>query len=246
MAKSLGDIFDSFFGGKKSRDAEFKKLYGKKNQTSGKIHKTSRSTSHDPQLLAEYKTLAMRADKRLQRLEKYAKRPGMGELLKGAYARAMRDIKTWGGNKRFLTKPPSSDEDLKAKINDMRTFLRADTSTLKPGIDTKGFSVSSYERAAETFNTRYGTDLTWQEIGAYYGSKRAQKIANQIKASKTIAMALGEFKRMRAKDPKISGKKLRDDIKNNPNIKLSDDAAVNDVMKRMIRAGISPRTIFKQ
>ena len=86
MAKSISDIFN--------------RGYGFSNTVFGKIPNTrpssrsSRSAAHDPQLLAEYKTLAMRADKRLQRLEKYAQRPGMGELLKGAYARAMREIKT--------------------------------------------------------------------------------------------------------------------------------------------------------
>ena len=198
-------------------------------------------------LQEQYKVLSMRADKRLQRLEKYAERPGMGELLKGAYARAMRDIKTWSGegHKRFGTKPPMDEMALKAKINDIKTFLRADTSTMKPGLETRGFSVSKYQKQANTFNQRYGGDFTWQELSGYYGSKKAQRIANRIRSSKTVARALGEFKKLHDKNPKLTGAQLKRDIKSNPNIKLSDDAAVNEVMKRMIGMGISPRTLFK-
>ena len=93
-------------------------------------------------LLAEYKTLTMRADKRLQRLEKYMQRPGYETLAKGAYKRAMRDIGVWSGkgHKRFGTKAPEDNRELQAKINDIKSFLRADTSTMRPGIDTQGFA----------------------------------------------------------------------------------------------------------
>lgn len=198
-------------------------------------------------LLSEYKTLTMRADKRLQRLEKYMQRPGYETLEKGAYKRAMRDIKIWSGkgHKRFGTKPPEDVRELQAKINDIKAFLRADTSTLKPGIDTQGFAISSYEKAANTFNQRYGSDFNWQEIQNWYGSKKAARVAKAIQASKTVARALGRFKQMMRENPKQSGAALRREIANNPNIKLDDDAAVNEAMKRMINMGISPRTMFK-
>ena len=112
-------------------------------------------------LEAEYKLLAMRADKRLQRLEKYMQRPGFETLSKGAYARALRDIEIWSGkgHKRFLTKAPGNVEELQAKINDIKSFLRSDTSTLQPGIDTQGYAVSVYEKQAQTFNNRYGGEF---------------------------------------------------------------------------------------
>lgn len=195
----------------------------------------------------EYKLLAMRADKRLQRLEKYMTRPGYETLSKGAYSRAMRDIEVWSGkgHKRFLTKAPENEAELKAKINDIKIFLRSDTSTLKPGIDTQGFAVSVYEKQANTFNDRYGGNFTWQELANYYGSKKAQRIANRIKSSKSVARALGEFKELNKKNPKLTGAQLRRDIKENPNIKLSDDEVTNEIMKKMINMGLSPRTLFK-
>lgn len=195
----------------------------------------------------QYKLLAMRADKRLQRLEKYMKRPGYESLSKGAYARAIRDIEVWKGkgHKRFGINPPTNVEELQAKLNDIKSFLRSDTSTLKPGIDTQGFAVSVYEKQANTFNDRYGGDFTWQELANFYGSKKAQRIANRIKSSKSVARALGEFKALNKKNPKLTGAQLRRDIKENPNIVLSDDEVTNEIMKRMINMGISPRTLFK-
>lgn len=203
--------------------------------------------SLDPELRKQYNLLAMRADKRLQRLEKYSKRPGNETLLKGAYARALRDIEVYSGkgHKRFKTTNITSNEELQAKINDIKNFLRADTSTLKPGIDTRGFNVSSYQKMADTFNKRYDSDLTWQDIQNYYGSKKAQRIASKIKASKSVAKALGEFKRLSQKNPKLTGAQLRRDIKANPNIRLSDDDVTNDIMKKMIKYGLSPKTLFK-
>ena len=198
-------------------------------------------------LEAEYKLLAMRADKRLQRLEKYMQRSGYETLSKGAYARAMRDIEIWSGKgrKRFLTKAPGNVEELQAKINDIKAFLRSDTSTLKPGIDTQGYAVSVYEKQAQTFNNRYGGDFTWQELANYYGSKKADKIAKSIKASKSVARALGEFKKLMQRTPKKTRQQFRDEIKNNPDVKYTDDEVTNEIMKKMIKIGISPRTLFK-
>lgn len=204
-------------------------------------------------LIDEYKLLAMRADKRLQRLEKYMKRPGYKELERGAYARAMRDIRIWSGEgrKRFLTKPPTTESGkidekaLKAKINDIRAFLRADTSTLKPGKDTRGFSVSTYEKMADTFNKRYDSDLTWKELSNYYESKAAQKIAKTIESSKTVARALGKFKEMQKKNSKASRAQILRDIKAGKNVKLDEDETMNQIMINMVKAGVSPKTVFK-
>lgn len=206
-----------------------------------------RRSSNISDLQKEYRTLTMRADKRLQRLEKYSEREGMEGILKGAYARAMRDIERWSGkgHKRFGTKAPSDPDLLRMKINDIRAFLRSDTSTLKPGIDTQGYAVSVYQKAANTFNSRYGGNFTWQELAGFYGSKKAARIAARIRASKTVARALGEFKKLQEKNPNRTREQWRKMIKDDPNLILSDDEVVNDAMIKMIRSGISPRTLFK-
>ena len=217
-------------------------------------------------LEAEYKLLAMRADKRLQRLEKYMQRPGYETLKKGAYARAMRDIAIWSGkgHKRFLTKPPMnnkgeiSEPELQAKINDIKAFLRSDTSTMKPGIDTQGFAVSVYEQQAGTFNGRYGGNFTWQELANYYDSAKADRIAKRIKASKSIAKALGEFKKLARKGEtneslmsqiRAGGKERvligKQHYWKYKDIKLTDDEVTNEIMNKMIKNGINPVTMFK-
>lgn len=207
-------------------------------------------------LLDEYRLLAMRADKRLQRLEKYSSREGYEEILQGSYARAILDIESWSGEgrKRFLTQPPKyengeiNERALRAKINDIKAFLRSDTSTLKPGLETRGWSVSRYESMAKTFNQRYGSKgapVTWKDIRNYYQSSLSKKISGMIESSKSVAIALGEFKKLQQRDPKSSRAQIMRDIKSGKNVILSKDAVTNEIMKKMVAAGVSPRTIFK-
>lgn len=202
----------------------------------------------DLPLQEQYRVLAQRADKRLERLEKYAKREKYADILKGAYARAMRDIEVWNGagKKRFGMRKISDPEELQAKINDIKAFLRADTSSLQPGLDTRGYAISVYEKMAETFNTNFGADLEWKEIGAYYESAKAKRIQAQLKASKTIAIALGEFKRLNKKNPNKTIKEWKKEIKENGNQILSDDKVVARMMERIIKMGISPRKLFNE
>lgn len=207
-------------------------------------------------LLDEFKTLAARADKRLQRLEKYSQRPGLeGILQASAYQHAMRDIKILGGGKRFSFKPPTLpsgalDVDvLRARINAVKNFLRADTSTLKPGIDTAGYSIDRFQAVADTFNERYGADgdnLTAADIANYYSSRKAQRVAEAYGDSKTVAKALGRFKKINKNDPKLTGAELKRRIQKNPNMRLDKDDAVNEAMKRMIKLGLSPKYLFRK
>lgn len=202
----------------------------------------------DLPLQEQYRVLSQRADKRLERLEKYAKREGYADILKGAYSRAMRDIEVWKGKgkKRFGMEKISDPEELQAKINDIKAFLRSDTSSLQPGLDTRGYAISVYEKMANTFNSNYGSNLSWKEIGSYYESAKAKRIQAQLKASKTIAIALGEFKRLNKKNPNRTIKEWKKEIKENGNQILSDDKVVARMMERIIKMGISPRKLFNE
>lgn len=205
-------------------------------------------------ILSQYKTLALRADKRLQRLEKYSQRSGLSGITQAAaYQKAMRDIQIFGGKKRFFTKPPmingKIDTDvLRAKMNSIKTFLRSDTSTLQPGIDTAGYSIDRFRETAKTFNSRYscGEDLTWSDISNYYSSKKAQRVAEAYGDSKTVAKALGRFKKINKNNPKLTGAELKRQIQNNPKRRLDKDDAVNEAMKRMINMGLSPKYLFNK
>ena len=84
---------------------------------------------------AYYHRIAKVADQRLVRLEKLEGQEGYGNALQWAYKRAMSDIETWSGEgaSRFNTKAPANANQLKAKINDIKTFLGSESST-KSGI----------------------------------------------------------------------------------------------------------------
>ena len=128
-----------------------------------------------------YRRLAKTADQRLVRLEKASQQEFYKPATQWAYAKAQRDIKKWlpAGQEapevlRFNTKIPGIDklkpeqanEKLIAKINDIKSFLSAPSST-KQGI------TNVYKKRADTLNARYGTQFTWKQMAKYYESGQA-------------------------------------------------------------------------
>lgn len=196
-------------------------------------------------LISQYKRLAERADKRLQRLEKKFGTPGYEGLENWSYARAMRDIKSWSGPKgtRFKTAIPKFDNAaaqeryIKAKISDINRFLQADTSTIAGGIQSAG--LTPLEKAAKTFSKNYKAKITWQEMGSYFESETAKRVAKEF-GSKTVAKALARFKRLADQ-----GRNVEDEIKNNPRFRYSSDKLVEAAMKKMIAEGFSQESLFK-
>lgn len=189
--------------------------------------------------VAEYRKLAKRADQRLVRLEKYSKRQKYSNVKEFAYARAMRDIRSWSGKdaSRFNTKPPSNLNSLMAKINDIKNFLQSASSTIKPTADNavynqKGELIGggidlTYQKRAMTLNTKYGTDLSWENVGELFESALYRKLAKKYD-SKTSVQIIGQLqsneknvvKSFKAKKPisvhvdftDSSGKKQADEI----------------------------------
>lgn len=104
-----------------------------------------------------YHRLADAADHRLIRLEAMAYESDFEGVKKFAYARAMKNLEVWGGN-RFNTKMPESVNLRNEKIADIIHFLQSPTST-KTGI------VNVYKKRAETIKQEYGIDLKWQDMG---------------------------------------------------------------------------------
>ena len=120
-------------------------------------------------LEAYYRRLAKVADQRLVRLERLKDQPGYENSWKWAYHSAQQDIKKWGGGNRFNTKAPANANQMKAKINDIKSFLGAKTST-KQGI------TNVYKKRADTFNKKYGTNFTWEDLANYYGNERNKQL----------------------------------------------------------------------
>lgn len=136
-----------------------------------------------------YRRLAKTADQRLVRLERYGDEEFYKTARQWAYARAVQDIKKWRqpgegmDSFRFNTKPPKDPEDLLAKINDIKTFLTAPTST-KQGI------TDVYKRRADTINKKYDTNFKWQELAKFYTSGLAELWEAKF-GSKTALKTIG-------------------------------------------------------
>lgn len=128
----------------------------------------------------EYRKLAKRADQRLVRLKKLSEQPGYEGVLNYAYKVAQRDIRSWSGEKatRFNTKPPSNTNQLKAKIADIKKFLKSASSTWGRTKETKGIK-QIYEDRTRTINKKYGTNFTWQELAKLFESGLWKKIKSK-------------------------------------------------------------------
>lgn len=160
--------------------------------------------------IKEYRKLAKRADQRLLRLERYSNKPEYENIKQYAYARAMRDIKTWSGPqaKRFNTKPPSGYSDLMGKINDIKWFLQAATSSIKPTKDNAVYDYVdgqkvlvgggvdlTYQKRAASLNERYGTNLSWENVGWMFESALYRKLYKKFNDSKTAVRVIGHLQK---------------------------------------------------
>ena len=189
------------------------------------------------ELVKVYRTLAKSADQRLLRLEEYSKQENMGNAKQWAYARAMRDIKAWSGEKaeRFNTAPPAKKQSLLAKIKDIENFLEKPSST-KQGIK------KIYMDRASKVNEEYGTDFTWEDIGDFYESAMYKKL-DESYASDTITETIGnleeskdEIKKIFKSLDKIKGKKKKQAFIDSQEIfRENEDPAVNKLMKQLVK-----------
>ena len=165
--------------------------------SSGSAPQTDRYQS----LLKEYRSLAKRADQRLVRLERYAQRTGYENIKQYAYARAMRDIRAWGGKTRFNTKPPIDTQQLMAKIHDIEWFLHSASSSLKPTyrngqLESQGIE-TVYGKRADSLNKKYagsGVNVTWENIGQLFESTLYRKLSRKY-SSDTAVRIIGAMQK---------------------------------------------------
>lgn len=178
-----------------------------------KTYNTEAKAGED--LVHYYRRLAKVADQRLVRLERLSQQKNYGNAKQWAYARAQRDIKAWTGegSNRFNTKPPENVNQLKAKINDIKTFLESASST-KRGI------TEVYKKRADTINNKYGTNFSWQDMANYFRGGKAEKDAKKF-GSKTALKIIAVVQRN--KDAIVQAIKKNKEI----NIVTDPDDAVN-------------------
>lgn len=174
-----------------------------------------------------YRRLAKTADQRLVRLESYEHDKYFKPATQWAYAKAQKDIQKWQNKGpedkrlRFNTAPPKGEEQLLAKINDIKSFLESPTST-KQGI------INVYKKRADTLNRKYGTQFTWQSLAKYYESGQAEawdaKFGSKT-ALKTIAQLQKQEKKVKEAIKKAEAKDIRVD---NSVLKKTVDMALAD------------------
>lgn len=189
-----------------------------------------------------YRRLAKTADQRLVRLERLQGQEGFGGVLDYAYQRAQRDIKQWSGENatRFNTKIPDNMNMVKAKINDMKTFLGSQTST-KIGI------MKTYESRANTINEKYGTNVDWEDIHDYYAKNKNAR-ADKAFGSKVAVKAIGVIQNWLGKGPDEDKywkpeeeQKSLDELKHlawqrKEDFTFTKDKIVNEAVKKILRS----------
>ena len=190
--------------------------------------------------VAEYRKLAKRADQRLVRLERYSQQEKYANVTQYAYAKAMRDIRSWSGKDatRFNTKPPKNLNSLKAKINDIKGFLQSASSTIKPTADNaiyneKGQIVGggidlTYQKRADTLNQRFGTNVTWENVGSIFESTLYRKLAKKYE-SKTAVRIIGK---LQGDDKKIQ-QAIND--KKSYNVRIKGEKPLEEAVNKTLR-----------
>ena len=167
-----------------------------------------------------YKTLAKSADTRMRRLEQASQEEYYRGAEEYSYRVAMRNIDQWTpGGSRWDTAAPQSKSALIRKIEDIKTFLRSETST-KRGL------TNIAKRRVNTINEKYGTDFTWKEWANFANSALNKKMDSEM-GSSTKMMVLGKI--LRNKDQIV--KAVRE--ANEKNI-VVDGSMTDRIMKQTI------------
>lgn len=141
-----------------------------------------------------YKRIAKIADQRLRALEKLSAKDDYKNVKQWAYANAQYDIKALIGENatRFDVKLPKTKTGeidkrrIEARINAVKRFVLSPTAS-KRNIDIM------YRKEADTLNSKYGTNFTWQQMGDFFQSDTYQKMQKAIGGSDTIVRLIAKI-----------------------------------------------------
>ena len=161
----------------------------------------------------ESRKLAKRANQRMVRLERYAKRQGLSEILKFAYQKAQQYISKNLGGSRYKehiklydvsdgTKQLSGQDLYKAnvyiqrqRIKAMNEFLESESSTLgvsRAGKKTLGIA-AIYDKRTQTINEKflekYGMSMTDNDLKRFFDSKKQAKLEKLVSSSMMFVVA---------------------------------------------------------
>lgn len=172
---------------------------------------------------AEYlKRIVRIANSRMASLEKLSDEEGFEGVLEWAYASAYRDIHTIfsredeGARFSAATKGLGENE-IKRRINAVQRFLNSATST-KRGI------LSVYKNRVNTLNKKYGTDFTWQNVGAFWESELVRKMIEEY-GSDTVVRVVGTLNRTPLEEIRTAISK---------NKRITKDKVLNEDIKQIL------------
>lgn len=135
-----------------------------------------------------YLRLAKMADTRITRLEELSKQPGYENVTGYAYAKAKKELSTFGWKRFERLPPPSKNDELKRELlSTVKTFLSSPTST-------KGGISKVYANKAAAINAKYGTQFTWEDMADFYNKGAADKL-NKSFGSKTVLKTIGTIQK---------------------------------------------------
>lgn len=142
-------------------------------------------------LKKQFDRLRKGANDRMYELEQSATKDEYKGVLGYAYAKAQKDIESWGGkNATRFGKAEKNYNALLGQVNDLKRFLSMPSST------TAGIK-EIYQKRTNTINRKYGTDFTWQELAKFFDSGLGDKLQNY--GSKTAFKAIGEMQKNKDK-----------------------------------------------
>lgn len=164
------------------------------------------------------------ADASLRKLEVYRHDKGYKDIDKYAYAKAMRNIKAIGGNKRFSIKVDESisKQEIQKRINYTLEFLNSPSRT-KTGINR------IYKKRAETLNSKYGTNYKWQQLTQLFESGVFDALIEKF-ASESTFRSIGKFQKNKEVTIQMLNEKLGVNISNN-----ISDAKLNEYIYRLMQ-----------
>lgn len=156
-------------------------------------------------LLKEYRQKAKLADARLRNIEAKSRRPEYKGIKEYAYKTALKDIKSFGGQKRFNTKPPESNRKLQAKISAIDKFLESPSSLIDktvtlPSGETQHIGIKSmYKARADRINKNWGTNFTWRTLAKYFERGYDKTLSNILGTSGRALKAVAVIQKNKRK-----------------------------------------------
>ncbi len=133
------------------------------------------------ELEKEVKPMLAKANMMLLNLETLSKQEGFEGVDDFAYRVALKNIRNIRGEEYKRFNLPKNIHQLEKTKRALETFLGSTTST-KKGI------VSVYEQNAKTLNEKFGSNFSWQQMGAFLKAAGFEDLKKEFDSETAIIM----------------------------------------------------------